>query len=140
MNTITSDPRLGGRTGRSLINHSFGRQIPSATYGKEHPEYYCEVDGQRLAAVNDDFRDNEPCLTNPEVLKIVTASVLSELRTNPRPRTFRSARTTTTSTVSVAECAAIDEREGTPMGSLLTFVNAVAEQIGQSSRTSRSAH
>ena len=98
VNTITSDPRLGGKTGRSLISHSFGRQIPSDTYGREHPEYYGEIDGQRRAVVNDDFRDNEPCLTNPDVLKIVTASVLAELAPTRRPRTFLSVRTTTTST------------------------------------------
>ena len=29
------------------------------------------------------FRDNEPCLTNPAVLDIVTANALAELRANP---------------------------------------------------------
>ena len=80
VNTITTDPKLGGKTGRGLINHSFSGQIPSATYGKEHPEYYCEIDGQRRAVVDNDSYDNEPCSTNPEVLKIVTASALAELR------------------------------------------------------------
>ena len=89
VNTISSDPKLGGKTERRLISHSFGRQIPSAKYGQEHPEYYCEVDGRRRAAVEDDFRDNEPCLTNPEVLRIVTDSALAELRSDPTPKTSR---------------------------------------------------
>lgn len=129
VNTITADPKLGGKTGRSLINHSFGRQIPSAKYGKEHPQYYCEIDGQRRAVVDDDFRENEPCLANPEVLEIVTASALAELRANPTAENISISQNDNDKYCRCAKCAAIDEREGTPMGSLLTFVNAAASEI-----------
>ena len=47
-NTITDDPKLGGKTGQRLINHSFGSQIPTEKYGKEHPEYFALRDGKRL--------------------------------------------------------------------------------------------
>ncbi len=129
VNTITADAKLGGKTGRNLINHSLGRQIPSAPYGKEHPEYYCEIDGQRRAVVNNDFRDNEPCLTNPDVLKIVIASALAELRANPTAENISISQNDNDKYCRCAKCAAIDKREGTPIGSLLTFVNAAASEI-----------
>lgn len=129
VNTITGDEKLGGKTGRVLIGHSFGSQIPSAKYGKEHPEYYCEIDGQRRAAVQDDYRDNEPCLTNPAVLEIVTASVLADLRANPKAENISVSQNDNDKYCRCAKCSAIDTREGTPMGSLLTFVNGVAERV-----------
>ena len=128
-NTVTQDPELGGVSGVTLINHSFYRQIDSKTYGTEHPEYYCEIDGQRLAQVGDDAYDNEPCLTNPEVARIVTEKVLAEIRENPGRRNFSVSQNDNVQYCRCADCAAIDEREGTPMGSLLTFVNAVADRV-----------
>jgi hypothetical protein len=49
VNTVSGDPKYGGTTGQSLINHSFGNQIPLAKYGREHPEYYALRDGKRLS-------------------------------------------------------------------------------------------
>jgi hypothetical protein len=129
VNTITDDEKLGGKTGRSLINHSFARQIPSATYGKEHPEYYCEIDGQRRGVVKNDSYDSEPCLTNPDVLKIVTASALAELRANPKAENISISQNDNNKYCRCEKCAAPDEQEGTPMGTLLSFVNAAASEI-----------
>ncbi len=131
INTITDDEKLGGKTGRSLVNHSFGRQIPSAKYGQEHPEYYCEIDGRRRAAVADDYRDNEPCLSNPDVLEIVAASVLAELAANPHAENISVSQNDNDKYCRCEKCAAIDAREGTPMGTLLTFVNAVARRVAK---------
>jgi hypothetical protein len=128
-NTVADDPKLGGKTGMTLINHSFGRQIPSQKYGKEHPEYFAEVDGKRLAPVENDWHSTEPCLTNPEVLKIVTAAVLEELKANPKQENISVSQNDNDKNCRCANCRAIDEREGTPMGSLLTFVNAVADEV-----------
>lgn len=129
INTISDDSKLGGKTGRSLVNHSFGKHIPSAKFGKEHPEFYCEIDGRRRAVVEDDWRDNEPCLSNPDVLDIVTASVLAELRANPNAENVSVSQNDNDKYCRCSKCAAIDAREGTPMGTLLTFVNAVADRI-----------
>ena len=83
VNTVGNDPKYGGRSRQSLISHSFAHQIPSGKYGAEHPEYFCLRGGKRLAQVKSDSYDNEPCLTNPDVLQIVTAAVLQEIERNP---------------------------------------------------------
>ena len=82
-----------------------------------------------LAVVKNDSFDNEPCLTNPEVLKIVTASALEELRANPKAENISISQNDNNKYCRCKNCAAIDEREGTPMGSLLKFVNAAASEI-----------
>jgi hypothetical protein len=130
-NTITDDARYGGKTGLTLVNHSLGRQIPTSKYGKEHPEYYAMVDGKRLAEVKDDFMQTQPCLTNPDVLKIVTQAVLAELKQNPNAQNISVSQNDNDRYCRCPKCAALDQREGTPMGSLLTFVNAVAAEVAK---------
>jgi hypothetical protein len=130
VNTVTDEAKLGGKTGRILISHSFGSQIPSAKYGPEHPEYFCEIDGQRRAQGND-WYDSEPCLTNPNVLRIVTDAVLAELQAHPEMENISVSQNDNDKYCRCAQCVALDEKEGTPMGSLLTFVNAVADEVAK---------
>lgn len=131
VNTVTREARLGGRTGITNINHSFVAQIPSQKYGKEHPEYYALVDGKRLAPVQNDGYETEPCLTNPDVLRIVTAAVLEEIARHPENANVSVSQNDNDKYCRCEGCAAIDGREGTPMGSLLTFVNAVADEVAK---------
>lgn len=131
VNTVTRDPKLGGVSGTTNINHSFLRHIPSQKYGKEHPEYYCLVGGKRLANVANDGYGNEPCLTNPDVLRIVTRSVLAEIAGHPEQENVSVSQNDNDKYCRCESCAAIDRREGTPMGSLLTFVNAVADEVAK---------
>ncbi|MCX5758060.1 MAG: DUF4838 domain-containing protein, partial [Candidatus Hydrogenedentes bacterium] len=75
-NTVATEARLGGKTGLQNINHTFVSLLPSKEFGKEHPEYYALVDGKRLADVSNDGVATQLCLTNPDVLRIVTQRVL----------------------------------------------------------------
>ncbi len=129
-NAITDDPKFGGRTGMRTSNHSFGYLLPSSKYGKEHPEYYALVNGKRLAPVKNDWYQTQLCLTNPDVLRIVTQAVLDEIKKNPSVESVSVSQNDNDKHCRCPKCAAIDKREGSPMGSLLTFVNAVAAEVG----------
>jgi hypothetical protein len=129
INAITDDPRLGGRSRQRLISHSFHRQIPSARYGLEHPDYYALRDGVRLPPAENDIAASQPCLTHPEVLRIVTEAVLADLRDDPGVSNVAVSQNDSRRHCQCPECARLDQREATPMGSLLTFVNAVAERV-----------
>jgi hypothetical protein len=131
VNTVSDNPKLGGKTGYVLINHTFGRQIPSEKYGKDHPEYYCEIDGVRRGEVDNDWFGNEPCLSNPDVLRIVTDAALKELEDRPDAQNISVSQNDNDHYCRCAACARIDEREGTPMGSVLSFVNDVADKIAK---------
>ncbi len=129
VNTVAGDAKYGGKTGQSLISHSFGSQIPTSKYGAEHPEYFALRDGKRLANVANDWSQTEPCLTNPDVLKIVTQAVLDDLKAHPDKENISVSQNDNAKNCLCPNCKAIDDREGTPMGSLLEFVNAVADQV-----------
>jgi hypothetical protein len=130
-NAITDDPQFGGRTSMQTSNHSFGRLLSSAKYGEDHPEYFAMVAGKRLAPVKDDWRQTQLCLTNPDVLRIVTGAVLDELKANPKFESVSVSQNDNDQYCRCPNCAAIDEREGSPMGSLLTFVNTVAAEVAR---------
>ena len=116
-----------------MINHSFCNLIPSSEYGTEHPEYFCLIDGKRRAPVAEDGggKGNEPCLTNPNVVRIVTEATLEQIARYPHRANVSVSQNDNNKYCRCEPCAALDEREGTPMGSLLTFVNAVAHEVAK---------
>lgn len=56
-------------------HHTFESLLPSKVYFKEHPEYYAEIDGKRT--------NSQPCLSNPDVVKEMTANLLKTIEGNP---------------------------------------------------------
>ncbi|MBQ7546261.1 MAG: DUF4838 domain-containing protein [Clostridia bacterium] len=123
---IVPDEWGGGVRYLSGFAHTLTTQFCKAEqYFDSHPEYFALRDGERKPA--------QLCLTNPEVLRIVTGEVLALLRQKHNPNE-------TTQIVSLTQndnreyctcpaCAALDERNGAHAGSLITFVNAVADSV-----------
>ena len=60
------------------IGHTFQTLLPSEIWFASHPEYFCEVDGRRRSG-----KEIQPCLTNPDVLRIVVSNVLERLAADP---------------------------------------------------------
>ncbi len=100
--------------------HTFGSLLPKEKYFEEHPEYFAFYNGER--------HDDQPCLSNPEVLKIVTEEVLSRLREDPQHITSVSLNDTL-NYCCCPECAKIDAEEDSHMGTLIRFVNAIADEV-----------
>ncbi len=74
----------------------------------------------------------QPCLTDEGVYKTVLLKVKQWLRENPHAKIVSVSQNDSAAEhlgCQCANCRAIDEREGTPMGSLLTFVNRIANDI-----------
>ena len=135
-NATVKDPKLGGSAPIVNINHSLYRQVLVEKYGADHPEYYAllgpDYKGRKgLAGKRSTQWESQPCLTNPEVLKIVIQAVRDELKQRPDARNVSVSQNDGYGYCTCEKCAAIDEREGTHMGSLLTFVNAVADDIAK---------
>jgi hypothetical protein len=102
--------------------HSFDALIPPELF-KEHPEYFPLINGQRKSGYV------QRCLSNPEVLKIAIAQVRQWIHDHPEATIFSVSQNDTINNCQCSECKAIDDAEGSPAGSLLKFVNAVAEAI-----------
>jgi len=127
VNTVTEEEKWGGRTGQNLINHSFHMLVPFEKHGAEHPEYYALMDGER----DTDTRGGGPqlCVTNPEVIEIAAGAAIAHLDAHPDLRNISVSQADTDRYCRCEACEAVNQREGTPMGGQLAFVNAVAERV-----------
>ncbi len=126
-NTAAEADSLGGISGQRLISHSLGEQLPVAEHGAAHPEYFALVRGSRLL---DAFGGGpQPCLTNPAARAIVTAAVLDEIAAHPERDNVSVSQTDNDLYCRCPACQAINEAEGTPMGTTLAFVNAIADTV-----------
>jgi hypothetical protein len=117
------DERRGGGIGFHPFVHSFDAILPPATHFAEHPEYYSEIDGKRLG------ERAQLCLTNPEVLRLAIERVKGWIEAHPGATLYSVSQNDWRNNCRCAGCRALDEREESPAGSLLAFVNAVAEAV-----------
>ncbi|MCY3742387.1 MAG: DUF4838 domain-containing protein [Candidatus Poribacteria bacterium] len=127
VNTVTDAENLGGKTQQQLINHSFHALVPYSTYGESHPEYYALVDGKR--DMNTHGGGPQLCVTNPEVIEVAAASAIQQLTDRPEATNISVSQADTAAYCRCEACETLNEAEDSPMGSQLTFVNAVAERI-----------
>ncbi|NOY77536.1 MAG: DUF4838 domain-containing protein [Calditrichaeota bacterium] len=129
VNTVTDSAKYGGRTEQQLINHSFYKLLPVEKYGKTHPEYYALVKGERLLKM----WGHGPQLdvSNPEVVRLVTQAVLQEFKEHPDWRNVSVSQNDNDYYCHCDSCNAINQREGTPMGAQLRFVNEVAARVAK---------
>lgn len=127
INTITSDEKLGGKTPQGLIGHSYCKWITPEKYGKTHPEYFAMVNGARQLLGGGG--GPQPCVSNPEVIDIVTTNVIEELDQHPEMRNIAVSQNDNGDYCQCPRCAEINTREDSPMGANLALVNAVAEQV-----------
>jgi hypothetical protein len=118
---------LSGKYGGGMVYggpffvHTFAFLVPPAQYFDEHPEYYALTEGKR--------QTYQLCLTNPDVLRIATESALGYLRQNPDADIISISQNDGEGFCECENCKAIDDAEGSHAGTLLRFVNAVAEEI-----------
>ena len=120
------EPKHGGRpyiASEQLRVHTFARLLPVERYFDAHPEYFSLVGGKRVS------KNTQLCLTNPEVLAIVTSNVLAAMRAEPEARIFSVSQNDCLNFCECPACKAVDNEEGSHAGTLVRFVNAVAEAV-----------
>jgi len=127
VNTISDDPKLGGRTGYRLVSHNVAYLVPPEKFGKDHPEYYALVDGHRK--LDQPGGGPQLCVSNPQLLEVMVKAVLAEIEKNPTARNINIAQMDQSDYCTCPNCAAIDAREESHAGANLAFVNAVAERV-----------
>ena len=123
-------PEWGGCIGYAGPHfvHTFERLVPAEEFFESHPEYFSMINGERTAK----HLYSQLCLSNPEVLAIVIERVKGWLRENPLAEIVSVSQNDSfviESYCTCPACAAVDAEEGSPAGSLIRFVNAVAEAI-----------
>ena len=123
-------PEYGGGIGYGgpRFVHTFSDFMPLSEYFQEHPEYYSLRGGARCG----EYLYTQLCLTNPDVLRIITEKILAYMEAHPDTRIISVSQDDSyvgDSYCHCAECEKIHREEGSPMGSLLRFVNAIAETV-----------
>ncbi len=124
-NGMALEDHHGGkiRFGGGLFVHTFYRLVPPAEFFEDHPEYFSLIDGTRQIGWS------QLCLTNPDVLRIVTERVLAAIRRDPAAKLFSVSQNDWAGYCQCEGCREIDEREESPAGTLIHFVNQVAEAV-----------
>ena len=113
----------GGRTKFYNFHHSFYDILPPDIYFDEHPEYYSLVDGVRLK------QNGQLCLTNEDAVNEAIKRVKEWIRSRPDCKVFSVAQNDWSNNCTCPKCRETDEKEGRPSGSIIYFVNRIAEEI-----------
>lgn len=128
---------------RDSFWYDLSQSRPLANRLKDNSEYNPDLEGgisyagsfvHTLAALTNTKHEigKQPCLTDEKVYQTVLANVRAWLRSHPNANIISVSQNDSAAEhlgCQCANCKAIDEREGTPMGSLLTFVNRIANDI-----------
>ena len=122
-NSERLDAKRGGKHVYQGFVHTFYRLIPPDKYFKDHPEWFSEIDGKRK------HERAQLCLANEEMRKELVKNLKARLRSNPAATIASVSQNDWHGSCQCIKCAAIDKKEGSPAGSLLRFVNAVAAEI-----------
>lgn len=116
---------LGGAYITYPFVHTFELLVPPAKYFATHPEYFSEIGGQRKAI------RSQLCLTNKDVVKIATATVFEWIKNNPKANVFSVDQNDFGGNCECVHCKKLDDAEGSPSGSLINFVNQIADTVGK---------
>ncbi|MDO4575530.1 MAG: DUF4838 domain-containing protein [Planctomycetia bacterium] len=121
-NGFVTEP-YGGRISILHFVHSFYRYLPPAEYFEKHPEWYSEIKGVRTA------EHGQLCLTNDAMREELTRKVLETLRKNPGAKIIDISQNDWHGYCQCEKCRALDEREESHAGTLVAFLNRVAEDV-----------
>ncbi len=140
-------PDTGNKWGSWV--HTFNSLLSTKEYGESNPEYFSFYDGERHSGNNSRGRpEAQLCLSNPDVLEIVCKNLQASIDENPTAVYWSVSQNDNVNYCRCPECAALDEKYAAVppgsiqysthpneyysplgMGSLLTFVNKVAERF-----------
>ena len=116
-----------------LFVHTFETLVPVEKYYAEHPEYFALIDGKRVAKQADEHLPAQLCLTNPDVLQVVIENLGQMIQENPDALYWSVSQGDTYAdqpyNCTCDNCMALDAESNSLSGSIITFVNKVAQHF-----------
>ncbi len=100
--------------------HSFFKLVPPSEYFDDHPEYFSLVDGERV-------KDGQLCCTNDEMIAVAIKNLRKFIDEKPEAKYWSVSQNDTTRFCTCEKCKKLDEEAGSHIGSIMYFVNKVAE-------------
>ena len=111
----------GERTDWGMWVHTFNELVPPQLYFQSHPEYFAMVKGSRLPT--------QLCLANPAVLEITIQNLRKKIAQHPSAKYWSVSQNDNRDYCTCDLCRSLDSIEGSPSGSIISFVNKVADQF-----------
>lgn len=112
--------------------HTFYPLMPPDEFFSSHPEYYSLINGERVHQVEKNGRKQlaQLCLSNKNVLKIITQRIRENIRKYPDFMIYDVSQNDYYNQCMCDKCQAIVKKEGGhESGIMIWFVNQVAEAI-----------
>ncbi|NLZ87877.1 MAG: DUF4838 domain-containing protein [Clostridiales bacterium] len=117
---------MGGHISYAWFVHTVDQMVPQDLYAQAHPEYYALWEGKRQTQRH----TGQLCLTNPGTQAAAIRHVREALLNNPKATMISLSQNDWNGhNCQCPDCLASDEAEGSPAGTMLRFVNAVAEAL-----------
>lgn len=125
-NRMNSTWGLSQQPGGVLIwwnAHTFYQLMPPTEFYSKHPEYYSLINGKRI------HERAQLCLTNLDVLKIITERIKKRMRDSPEYLIYDVSQNDAANPCQCDKCQAIVKSKGGESGIIIWFVNQVAEAV-----------
>jgi hypothetical protein len=129
MATRLDEARGGKLSYAGIFVHTFDLLVPPGTHFKDHPEWFSEINGQRVGG--GDGERTQLCVTNAELKGFLIQQVLQRLAENPEATIVSVSQNDWDNHCQCAPCKALEDAEGSPAGPLLHLVNAIATEVGK---------
>lgn len=113
----------GGKMKFYNFHHSFQDLVPPDLYFSEHPEYFSMIDGARTGD------NSQLCLSNEEVYEVTRNKLRLWIVDNPECRVFSVSQNDNARYCQCPKCREIDLKYGSHAGSIIQFVNRLADDI-----------
>ena len=105
--------------------HTYFRFISPDEFFDAHPEYFSEINGRRVR------EETQLCLTNPDVLDIVTQRMLERMKAAPHCRQHNFSQMDWYSCCECEKCRAMNEKYKSAGGTQFWFVNELAKRTSK---------
>lgn len=119
------DKKRGGKIDWPGV-HTFYPLMPPEVHFENHPEWYSILSNNKRQ-----WEYGQLCLTNPELQKMMAQKVKNQMSHFPDQKIFDVSQNDYHVACVCPPCKNLDEKEGSHAGSLIPFVNAVAERTSK---------
>jgi hypothetical protein len=103
--------------------HTFYPLLSPAEFYDKHPEYFSLIGGKRI------HDHAQLCLSNPDVLKIITERIKKRMRDTPEYLIYDVSQNDWYNPCQCDKCQTIVKKEGAESGIMIWFVNQVADAV-----------
>ena len=117
--------------------HNWHRIMSPEIYGKQHPEWFAEIDGQRYPKHYAEKRGGQVCTSNPEVVQHFASTAIEHFNKYPKSDMFSIAANDGRKFCTCLKCLALDSGRTRPDGRrvltdrIITFSNQIAERVAK---------